>query len=379
MALVDEGLGGVFACLLEECFQAAWVVREVRDVIDLLFDGEPKVSVPAMPGQLQPCNLSFRCHAIIMGCGGNHKDVASVVRVLQPTPQPNLQPQTLRIHPSEKSGKLPQPVLEGMCKILHIPMKVNKGRRAKPKTQAKPFAGIIEDPVQSVPGLRNRPPKEKPPIKKEDSTKPEITTENPFPGPAQDDLQKELRKEIEGEEAAHSKLQEDRKSQAQAGSSDTEAAKPTPLLPLSDPTVQSSIPLSTDAWVGAHALDPILQNPLSSDYFNAEEEVHNLAAAPERQRPTTSQAAAAERLAKLYNQERGLSPEPPEEFSEEEYDGVIDEARRQARFAREKVSEEEAQRLAAERRAEEECLLAQKAAYMDAKKSEAANILSKYQ
>lgn len=285
------------------------------------------------------------------------------------------------MHPSEKPGKLPQLVLEGMSKILHIPMKV-KGRRAKPKVQANPFNGIIEDPVPPLPGHRSRPPKEKPPIKKDDSAKPKTDGENPFPGPAQDDLQKELRKEIEGEESSHSKPLEAPQSQAKEGSVDEAEAIPGPVVPLSEPNAQSSIPLSADAWVGASGLplEPLLQNPLSSDYINAEEEVHNMAAALERQRPTTSQAAAAERLAKLYNQERGLSPEPPEEVSDdEEYDGVVDEARRQARLAREKVSEEEAQRLAAERRAEEERQLAQKAAYMDAKKSEAANILSKYQ
>jgi hypothetical protein len=282
-----------------------------------------------------------------------------------------------------------------MAKILHIPMKMNKGRRAKPKAQAKPFAGIIEDPVQSVPGHRSRPQMEKPSKGKSDSAKKETVNENPFPAPAQDDMQGDLRKEIEGEEG--SKPVEVRRSEAKKeGNIEESKAEPIPVAPLSEPgiqpinpsslqpsdsTVQPSIPLSADAWVGANALplDSFPQNHFSSEYIGAEEEV-SAAVAPQMQRPTTSQAAAAERLAKMYNQ-GGLSPEPPEEFSDEdeEYGGVVDEARRQARIAREKDSEEEAQRLAGERRADEERQLAAKAAYMEVKKNEAANILSKYQ
>ena len=336
-----------------------------------------------------------------MGCGGNQKDVAAATKPLQSTPLtiPLLlqQPQAPKPRPTEKPGKLPQIVLDGMAKILHIPVKMNKGRRAKPKAQGNPFTGIIEDPVPSAPGHRSRPHIEKPFKGKSDSAKKETVNENPFPAPAQDDMQGELRKQIEGEDG--SKPVEVRSSQAKKeGNREESKADPIPVAPLSepgfqpinssslqpsDPTVQSSIPLSADAWVGANALplDSFPKDRLSSEYIGAEEEVTGTAAAPHMQRPTTSQAAAAERLAKMYNQERGLSPEPPEEFSDEdeEYDGVVDEARRQARLAREKESEEEAQRLAAERRAEEERQLAAKAAYMDVKKNEAANILSKYQ
>lgn len=335
-----------------------------------------------------------------MGCGGNQKDVVAATRPLQPSPQtvpPILQPPQLpKPQPTENPGKLPQIVLDGMAKILHIPIKVNKGRRAKPKAQAKPFAGIIEDPVPSVPGHRSRPHIEKPSKGKSDPAKKETVSKNPFPAPAQDDMQGELRKQIEGEEG--SKPVEVRSSQAQKeGNIEESKADPIPVAPLSepgfqpinpsapqpsDPAVQSSIPLSADAWVGASnlPLDSFPGNRLSSEYIGAEEEVTGTAA-PQMQRPTTSQAAAAERLAKKYNQDKGLSPEPPEEFSDEdeEYDGVVDEARRQARLAREKESEDEAMRLAAERRAEEERQLAAKAAYMDVKKNEAASILSKYQ
>lgn len=339
-----------------------------------------------------------------MGCGGNQKDVVAATRPLQSTsrsipqsiPQLLQQTQAPKPLPTEKPGKLPQIVLDGMAKILHIPMKMNKGRRAKPKIQAKPFAGIIEDPVQSVPGHRSRPRMEKPSKGKSDSAKKETVNENPFPAPAQDDMQGDLRKEIEGEEGSKP-VEVGRSETKKEGNIEESKAEPIPIAPLSepeiqpmnpsslrpsDPTVQPSIPLSADAWVGANALplDSFPQNRFSSEYIGAEEEV-STAAAPQMQRPTTSQAAAAERLAKMYNQERGLSPEPPEEFSDEdeEYDGVVDEARRQARIAREKESEEEAQRLAAERRADEERQLAAKAAYMDVKKNEAANILSKYQ
>ena len=121
------------------------------------------------------------------------------------------------------------------------------------------------------------------------------------------------------------------------------------------------------------------------EYFlNAEEDVGAGFVHQEVKRPGTSQVLAAERLARFYNPERGLSPEPsrpPDEDSDEddEEGGVVDEVRRAARLAREKESEEEATRRAAERRAEEEKLLSQKTAYMNSKENEARNILAKYQ
>ena len=366
-----------------------------------------------------------------MGCGGNSKEAAGVTKSVQPVQPGTLVAPTTKRHPPDKPGKLPQPVLDGMAKILHIPIKATRGRRPKPKVQANPFKGIIEDPVAAPPGQRSRPQREKLPANKSQAERKETVPENPFPAPEQDDQQKELRREIEGEEGAgsksHGQVSGVPGSQGKEGSElltdsghAADSGHPTgSRLPGdsghpgdsaypgssrhpdgarhpgdsgrqvdSEAPVDSEgqeegrdvVPISSDAWVGAVPLDSLPPDRVSKEYFGAEEEVH-IAAAAAQQRPTTSQALAAERLARLYNPDRGLSPEPPEDVSDddEEYDGVVDEARRQARLAREKLSEEEAQRLAAERRAEEERLLAQKSAYMDAKKNEAANILSKYQ
>jgi hypothetical protein len=247
-----------------------------------------------------------------------------------------------------------------MSKILKMPMTMKRARRPKAQQGVNPFIGVIEDPIV--------------PVQREgivegrgEETHIKTANENPFPAPTKDDMQKDLRREIEGEEAGrHSQLSsyDPRKSEAKEGSGDN---------------AHPDIPISAEAWVGASAL-PVALDPLPSDCLGAEEMVQNGAAAPALQRPATSQALAAERLAKVYNQARGLSPEPPMEQSdeEEEYDAAEDEARRARRLTLEQANREEAMRRSAERRTEEERLLAIQTALLGAKSSAAANILSKY-
>jgi TFIIF-interacting CTD phosphatase-like protein len=91
--------------------------------------------------------------------------------------------------------------------------------------------------------------------------------------------------------------------------------------------------------------------------------------------PQTSQQLATERLARVYNSDRGLSPmpsRPVDELSDDEsfeITSVIDETRKAVRFAKEKASFEAASRLAAERKAEENQALSPQTAFSDEKKS----------
>lgn len=91
--------------------------------------------------------------------------------------------------------------------------------------------------------------------------------------------------------------------------------------------------------------------------------------------PQTSQQLATERLARVYNSERGLSPmpsRPVDELSDDEsfeITSVIDETCKAVRFAKEKASFEAASRLAAERNAEENQALSPQTAFSDGKKS----------
>jgi len=292
-----------------------------------------------------------------MGCGGSKKELANVPQSIQPINQ--LAPQALKCHPQEEAGKLPQLVLEGMSRILKMPMSLKRAKRPMPKEGMEPFAGIIEDPIPPVQGRE-------PATKREEGLQEKTAVENPFPAPSLDDMQKEQRREIEGESGRHSELLpiELRKSETQEDN--CESSVPS----------KANIPISTDTWIDSSTLPQTL---LPSSHIGAEEEVRNTAVV--LQRPATSQVLAAERLAKLYNPIQGLSPEPPEEQSEEEedYDAAGDVARRAHRLAMEKAAEAEALRLAAEQRAEEERLLATQSAFMGAKMDEAASIISKYQ
>jgi hypothetical protein len=296
-------------------------------------------------------------HFLAMGCGGSKKSSVQVPRIILPVSE-SLQ-QAPKCHPQEEGGKLPQLVIEGMSKILKMPLTMKRAIRPKPQQGINPFVGIIEDSIVPVQG-------EGLAAGRGEETLIKAVIENPFPVPTQDDVQKNLREEIEGEEAEpHSQLTSYDTSKSEAKEKGDKA--------------HPAIPISTDAWVGASTL-PVALDPLPSDCLGAEERVQSRAAAPAMQRPATSQALAAERLAKVYNQARGLSPEPPMEQSdeEEEYDAAEDEARRARRLTLEQANREEAMRRSAERRTEEERLLAIQTALLGAKSSAAANILSKY-
>ena len=246
-------------------------------------------------------------------------------------------------------------VIEGMSKILKMPMTIKRVKRPMPKDGIGLFAGIIEDPIPLDQGVR-------PVINWGEGLQEKTDTENPFPAPNLEDIQKEQREEIEGR---HSELLpiEVRKSETKEDNCGV-------LIPSG-----ANIPISTDTWIDSSTLPQTL---LPSSRIGAKEEVRNTAVL---QRPATSQVLAAERLAKLYNSIRGLSPEPPEEQSDDgcEYDGTEDAARRLNRLALERAAKAEALRLAAERRVEEERLLAKQSAFLATKMNAAASIISKYQ
>ena len=291
-----------------------------------------------------------------MGCGGSKPKQAKVPQSVQPVSQ--LVPQALKCHPQEEAGKLPQLVIEGMSRILKMPMTIKRVNRPMPKDGIGLFAGIIEDPILLDQGVR-------PVINWGEGLQEKTDTENPFPAPNLEDLQKEQREEIEGR---HSDLLpiEVRKSEAEENNCGV-------LIPSG-----ANIPISTDTWIDSSTL-PLPQTLLPSSHIGAKEEVQNTAVV--LQRPATSQVLAAERLAKLYNSIQGLSPEPPEEQSDDEweYDGTEDAARRLNRLALERAAKAEALRLAAERRVEEERLLAKQSAFLATKMNAAASIISKYQ
>jgi hypothetical protein len=336
----------------------------------------------------------------IMGCGGSSREMKSATKSIQPLPSKTEEKKAAgqRV---EKEGKLPNLVLEGMAKILHIPFRKVPNNRRKPKhyvNSKDAFANIIEDPIpvgrgqkphrgrgelEKIPGavplvggkVEEFPvPVDSHATEGQDVQKPDlipvtVTHSDPLTGLAEEGGEIHEGEEEAGPEGLWESDDKVKKQLSRPGG-------------VSNP----------DAWIPDVTDSHLIQKPeaeYDSSRLNAEEEVVSVAPVPAQnpgqQRPSTSQQLAADRLAGYYNQPRGLSPEPSKPLQEDsdeeddEVDGVVDEERRAARLAREKESEVTATRLAASRRAEDEKNLAEKTAFMNAKKNEAENILSKYQ